>query len=488
MSFKIIILSIFVLFIYTMSQAQNDSLPFPISEKRRLSDQRLESKKEGWYVTGLPRLGYDPIQGIGIGADGEIFNNRTADDPFFAYTPYRERITFSVGYTQFGKVSAGLGLDMPYFLNTKWRVRAKFSFSDNPNKIYFTPGESSLKPLSYVDRITGETVTNARYDDYRRALSVIRPMQNPWDGEIPGVDYTDRNFHYNRYTKYALDIIVERTYMEGDLRLVFAGGVIDLRYNPYDFEQEDRALDKEGNRVEATNGLTLITRDFSQAERGDPNSYWVQNNITGYEGGFSVKFKAGLIYDTRDFEPDPTRGTLLEYSLGYTAPWIGSDFHYSRHQLQWMQFQEVLHFLPNKNILSSRLMLSTIGGPQVFFREVFDIWSASQGRIGVLGGEDTMRGFKKFRFGGMAMGMGNIELRSRVTSFSWANQDFEISAVPFFDFGRVWDGIEQINLRGFKYNPGLGVRIAWNQSTILRFDYARSAEDSQFFFVFGQIF
>jgi DNA-binding response OmpR family regulator len=36
--------------------------------------------------------------------------------------------------------------------------------------------------------------------------------------------------------------------------------------------------------------------------------------------------------------------------------------------------------------------------------------------------------------------------------------------------------------------PGLGARIAWNQSTILRFDYAQSREGWQAFFGFGHIF
>ncbi|MBW3467347.1 Omp85 family outer membrane protein [Arthrospiribacter ruber] len=474
-------------FLPSLVKAQNDTLPFSISEKRRISEQKLESKREGWYLTGLPKIGYDPIQGFGFGAEGEIFNNGKREDPFFAYTPYRSKISFSASYTQFGKVSAGLGLDMPYFLDTKWRLRASFSFSDNPNKIYFSPGEASMQALEYTDRVTGERVTNAQFNDYRRALSVVRGP-NPWEGEVPGVLYTDRNFNYNRYTKYALDVILERTYLDGDLRVVFAGGIVNLSYNPYDFDVESRALDRDGNRIEAVNGITQITRDFQQAERGNPDSFWLQNNIVGYDGGFSVKLKGGLIYDTRDFEPNPAKGTLLEYSMGYTAPWLGSDFNYSRHQVQWMQFGQVFGFMPNKNILAGRLMFSTIGGQSVFFREVFDIWSASQGRIGVLGGEDTMRGFKKFRFGGMAMGMGNIELRSQISSFSSWNQDFEIDLVPFFDFGRVWDGLNSIRLSGFKYNPGLGARVIWNQSTVIRLDYARSVEDSQFFLVFGQLF
>ena len=108
----------------------------------------------------------------------------------------------------------------------------------------------------------------------------------------------------------------------------------------------------------------------------------------------------------------------------------------------------------------------------------------------MLVGEESLRGYKQIRFGGMAYGVGNIELRSKLVDFRFKNQNFGLSAVPFFDFGRAWDGVADINLNlsEFKYSPGIGARIAWNQSTIIRLDFSWTQEDSQFFFVFGQTF
>lgn len=472
---------------FTLAHAQ-DTLPFPIDPKKKLSDARLAAKKEGWFLTGIPKAGFDPVQGFSIGGQGQLYNNRTKEDPFFGWTPYRERYDISFTLSQFGKVGVNIATDMPYFLNTKWRMRSRFAFSDNPNKLYFGPGTGSLEGLSYTDRQTGEAVTDAQYDDYRAGISVIRPGNPAW-GEDPNQEYTDRRLNFIHYRKYALDIIAERTLLDGKLRLVTAVGFTHLSYTPYDFQTVQGARDLNGNEIEATNGVSQLTRDFQAKENGDPDSYWLRHNITGYTGGFSVKLKAGLIYDTRDFEPDPSKGTLLEYSAGYSAPWMGSDFNYVRQQAQWMQFITLPHFLPKRdNVLAMRLMLSGIAGQSVFFREVFDIWSATQGRIGVLGGEDTMRGFKKFRFAGMVYGTGNVELRSQLFGFSALKQDFMISLVPFVDFGRVWDRVWDVGVTGYKYSPGIGARIAWNQSTILRFDYSRSEEDSQFFFVFGHLF
>jgi len=43
-------------------------------------------------------------------------------------------------------------------------------------------------------------------------------------------------------------------------------------------------------------------------------------------------------------------------------------------------------------------------------------------------------------------------------------------------------------LNNFRISEGLGLRIAWNVNTILRFDYALSKEDRQFFFNLSHAF
>lgn len=470
------------------SYSQQDTLPFRIDSSKKLSAERLADKKESWFLTGLPRFSYDPIQGIEIGARGQLFYNADREDPFFSFTPYRLRTDVSLSYSQNGKAAAKVLFDMPYFLNTKWRTRMRFSFADNPNKPYFGIGESSLAPLSYRDPYSSEVNSNMRFDDYVEALKTVRPGVEE-NGENPDLLYTDRYYNWIHYRKFAFDAFMERTLMDGKLRWVNGLGIINLKYFQYDFQMVDDALDLDGNRVSAINGLTRVTEDYQQSMNDPENSYWHQNNITGYEGGFLVKLKTGLIYDTRDFEPDPSKGELIEASVGYSPSWLGSDFNYVRMQFQAMKFIDVMQFLPNKeNILAGRIMFSGIQGSSIFFREVFDIWSASQGRLGVLGGEDALRGYKKFRFGGMVYGVANIELRSQIVNFSLLKQDFKISAVPFIDAGRVWDGLNQISLKDTRYSPGFGLRIAWNQSTILRADYSYSKEDSQVFFVIGHIF
>lgn len=87
------------------------------------------------------------------------------------------------------------------------------------------------------------------------------------------------------------------------------------------------------------------------------------------------------------------------------------------------------------------------------------------------------------------MNFNNVELRYRFAQLNILNQHFTFSIVPFIDAGAVWDDLYRINnINNFRFSEGTGLRIAWNVNTILRFDYAISNEDKQFFFNLSHAF
>ncbi|WP_029781494.1 BamA/TamA family outer membrane protein, partial [Leptospira interrogans] len=100
----------------------------------------------------------------------------------------------------------------------------------------------------------------------------------------------------------------------------------------------------------------------------------------------------------------------------------------------------------------------------------------------------TLRGYKQDRFVGRAMGFGTLELRWKFWSFSVGGEYFALNLVPFWDFGRVWNDEHKAGLTDYKYSQGLGLRIAWNQATIIMMDYAVSREDKQLFVNFSHAF
>jgi len=56
-------------------------LPFFIHPSKRIADDELIHKKEGYFVTGLPEIERNPINGLGIGGNFYLYNNKTKDDP-----------------------------------------------------------------------------------------------------------------------------------------------------------------------------------------------------------------------------------------------------------------------------------------------------------------------------------------------------------------------------------------------------------------------
>ena len=108
-------------------------LPFFIHPSKRITDDELVHKKEGYFVTGLPEIERNPINGLGIGGNFYLYNNKTKDDPFFEYTPYRARYTGFFKVFQTGKWQGAINMDFPYIFDSKWRVRIDGVFENDPN-------------------------------------------------------------------------------------------------------------------------------------------------------------------------------------------------------------------------------------------------------------------------------------------------------------------------------------------------------------------
>ena len=67
-----IIIGLFPLFASPQVNVKEDTLklPFAIAKEKQLSEEDLASKKEGMYVTGVPDISSDPVNGFGLGVEG----------------------------------------------------------------------------------------------------------------------------------------------------------------------------------------------------------------------------------------------------------------------------------------------------------------------------------------------------------------------------------------------------------------------------------
>lgn len=417
-------------------------LPFAIAREKKLPDDELAEKKEGSYVTGIPDISSDPINGFGYGAEGSLFFNGKRSDPFFEYTPYRAELSVALFNTTKSEREVKLGLDVPYIFNTKWRLRTEAAYEINPNFLYFGVTENSLKALSYLSDTANANsmVNNSSYANYENSL-------------------VGSHTAYNTFTKTeaVLNVSVERSFMEGKLRTLVGYEIAGI------------------NISTPLNSNSAVRNDFNAGK------------IKGYGNNTISLVQLGLIYDTRDLETDPTRGIFAEVTHEISATALASKFNFSKTFVHINGYTPVLPTVFKRFILCGSLGLSFTNGDAPFF-EYPDAWS-SEGDIDGLGGGKTLRGYKQGRFAGPVMQYTDAEIRYRFMQLKILKQNFVFSAVPFFDTGAIWDKIDRIgNWENLRYSEGMGLRIAWNVNTILRFDYAVSKEDKQFFFQLGHTF
>jgi hypothetical protein len=427
------------------SFAQIDSsghLPFAIANEKKLSDEDLANKKEGIYVTGVPDLSSDPVNGFGYGGEGSLFFSGKRKDPFFAYTAYRAKLDLVLFNTTRSQRELFLKLDVPYAFNSKWRLRLEGGYESNPNLLYFGNTVKSLSGLNYFPNndSSAAPVTNATYADYKKNALI------------------GSNQFFNTYIKdeFILNVSGERSFLDGKLRLL-------IGYELADFN------------IKTFPGNSLLQNDFRQGK------------IRGVGRGLVGIVQTGIIWDTRDLETDPGKGIFAELTNELSLKSLGSAFNFNKTFFHINFYQNLIKNKSKKLVLAFRIAGGYTHSDAPFF-EFQDQWS-SEGSIEGLGGAHTLRGYKQGRFLDRVMTFNNLELRYRFAQAKFLKQHFAFVAVPFADLGGVWPGISDMgNLNNYRYSEGLGLRIVWNVNTILRFDYAVSNEDRQFFFNLSHAF
>jgi len=426
------------------------------SEKKLLLSG-FENKREGRYTNALPGMGYTPELGfIAAGMIG-IYNNGSRSDPYFTLAPYRSAVTVLASASTRGMVSLQTILDVPYFRESAFRVRARIYFLRNPVENYFGSGETSLNPLR-----TPEGRIQDKYADYYNDLLRIE------NGT------TNAYFNYYRNQLFLGEIQLER-----DIRTVFrlAAGVTVSRRWIHDYTG-DRVRGAPPSDPDQREDAIMRPTQLLLDQRAGGSS--------GFHGGWDNMLRLGLAWDTRDIEADPRRGMFHDFLLAAARGALGSDFDYTISSMTTRFYISPFPKGPDL-VLAARLGLTVKSGDIPFF-VMNSIPSTDRSVIG-LGGEFTLRGYRLSRFAGPVMGFGNLEARFHFASFRLGANRIELALAPFLDFGRVYDGLENLKISGMKTAAGIGLRAAVSQSFVLSVDLGFSSEEAAVLYMtFGQIF
>jgi len=167
-----------------------------------------------------------------------------------------------------------IGYDRPYLGDSTWHIRGAVFFEQNDFQNYFGEGGSTLEPLTYP----GSPLEYDNFYEYTEALNQV----------VNGQTWA----RYNDYkkTQAGAVVTVERYYLGGRLRPQFGFQFSHINVGDY--------------TGELVNGAVMQpTRLYTDNQAG---------NVLGFDGGWDNALKVGLTFDTRDFEPDPASGIMLQ--------------------------------------------------------------------------------------------------------------------------------------------------------------------------------
>lgn len=190
----------------------------------------------------------------------------------------------------------------------------------------------------------------------------------------------------------------------------------------------------------------------------------------GMAGGFTNYVKVGLVHDTRDFEPAPTRGDWTDVIASVSNGLVGSDYTYARLTLTQRHYFPLLPGL----VLAERLIAEKGLGNMPFYEMPF-FESSFRMHEGV-GGGTTVRGLPQDRLIGPSKVIGNLELRWRLFEFRGPFQQHSVTVSGFYDFGRVYRRHEPFSLRGLHSGYGGGLHFGMGEAFNISIDAATSTE------------
>jgi hypothetical protein len=409
----------------------------------------LERKKDGWYLTGFPALGGDSEYGISGGVQVQLYDNGPRESPFFPWTPYRKKFAAGATVASEGREQAFVLMDVPALFDTPWRLRFYGGYVHDEKAPYFGTGTSTLGPLTYP----GSTQTYGRYPDYLDALEQV----------VNGETWA-RYVRYDR-RQWLGSANLEYSLLEGRLRpmLAFQLAHIDV---------EDYTGQEIGGAIQQPTKLYL---DHSRGA------------ITGFEGGWDNSLRFGLAYDTRDYEPDPTRGLLAQFLVSGYVPALGAAQAYGQVTAQITGYQPLVPRHPTRLVLAGNAGYSFKFGDAPFYAMPGLALPSNEIRHG-LGGFYTLRGFNSDRFTGKVAAYASTELRWSFAEARFWKQHLKFAVAPFVDAGRVFNNAGDFSLDDWKVSGGAGLRIAWNLATIISLDVGVSGENTMIYAEIGHAF
>ena len=208
----------------------------------------------------------------------------------------------------------------------------------------------------------------------------------------------------------------------------------------------------------------FIQNTFRHAFVQQDDNLLAREKPTGFEGGRYVAWTLGLMHDTRNAEPTPSRGYWSEVSVTMASPYSGSEFTSFAtnitHRHWWSLSQQ------GRWVLASRTAADHQSRTPFFQKSAL---SGSQWLE--LGGHSLLRGLETGRLRGAFKLIQTIELHRRGQKFSLWSRSLVPMIVFMTDFAIIGeDPKEALQTNAISGSMGLGTRLEIDGGFVLRFD------------------
>lgn len=315
--------------------------------------------KSGWNVGLLPAFYYNNDLGFSVGVLGQLFDYGDGT----VYPNYRHKFMANVNIYSRGARQIILNYDSKHLI-PGMRVTAALSYMDNPLCGFY--GFNGAVSPYHADLDTKKSADGAEgiafYSDHQQLLSAGVDLQGriaygiTWIGGL--------NYSWQRYT--------------------------DTKFRVYD-------------------GAESLFHQYVE------NGLIPESDTHGHR----AELKGGLVYDTRDFEPNPERGI---YATVTATGGMSVSYGTRSSLVLAADFRHYLPILPSRLTLAYQLSCkSLVAGSLPFYAlPAF-----------------SMRGSFGTRIVGNGVAWASADLRLCVARFQAAKQNFELGVVGFADTGAV---------------------------------------------------
>jgi hypothetical protein len=249
-----------------------------------------------------------------------------------------------------------------------------------------------------------------------------------------------------------------------------------IQFNYEDYKPQDSNLDVD-EEDDSTRPISDIWPEVFESEEFQEGGLFIGPALSFVHDSRKDRFPVGGGREEKVF---PTRGGRQELSMSLYDPTFGSDYSFSS-----VSF-DARHFFPlsedELTVLGIRARLISNGGDTPFWK------------LPGFGAGDSLRGYHSSRFIDNHSVLFNVELRQAIdvatTLFKGAITLRAPMLVLFYDYGRVYEDLKDVTdeLYGFHDSYGAAFRFIVTPSIVIRFEYAWSEEETDFYVNSGHAF